>query len=203
MKRMKPMIFILVLIFTIGSISVYAYRLFSYRLIGGVYNRQYTIQGNEIVSYGGEVLNYGAYVRDSFNNWNNAVNSTNTLEDVLITETSDVTQSEFDFYCMDYGETPWIGWTNYHDLNNISINPDHQAPTTDWKYSEININVRKLVQDKVILGGDSGIRGTFAHEIGHALCLSHVTLNTAVMYNDFPQPEVPNYDDVNGVKAAY
>lgn len=91
-----------------------------------------------------------------------------------------------------YGNTGWSGkCTNYRDW---AVGGAIDSSVIDANYTYLKASHYNLTKNK----------GVFAHEIGHALGLDHVSGSNKLMYdNDGRTVYKPTSDEVNGVNHLY
>lgn len=157
-----------------------------HRLSGGVYGRQYWLDGSIGSSLGSEI--YSAKW-----SWGNATAL------VAWAQTQTKTSAEMEFYQSSV-VLPACGYTQHYD-NGDPVAVDSDAEDWDW--------------GKVILTSDLGTsgsgcdnrRGALVHEIGHVMGLAEVYSGTAIM-NYYLQIRKlgwtsPKADDIGGIDHLY
>lgn len=92
----------------------------------------------------------------------------------------------------DYGNVSWSGrCTNYREL------------IVGYNYSDSVIEGNLYYLNKSTYSA-SKVKGVWAHELGHALGLAHVSGSNKLMYdNDARTVYQPTYDEVDGINALY
>jgi predicted Zn-dependent protease len=182
--------------------QAFAYVTIGYKLIDGVYDRQFTVPFNANYTYNGTTVDYGPIIRAAVTDWNNKVNAGccwwSEKTDVYYTETTDYSLSELDFYVYEYGNTGWRGFTEYYKSSGEQINPGGY-PTEDYAWNKAKLNVTYLHSNT-----STQIQGTAGHEMGHALGLKHSGTTDAIMYDDYRyRSQTATTDDEDGVRAVY
>jgi hypothetical protein len=203
------------LIFTIVFSTMFATQAFAYviyesgaRWTGGVNSRQYTIPTNAMYNYNGRIVDYGLIIGAATQSWNDKVNAGccfwSDKTDVHLTETTDYSISDVDWYVYDFGDIGWRGSTEFFVLGsgNASMGIDsdgEEQPTENYDWTKNRLNVW------AIHSSTTGIRSTVAHEYGHTFGLQHNNNYSGSVMSPYTtsRPTDPTSDDESGVRAIY
>lgn len=175
------------IIFTLFTILVFstAQQAYAYALLGG---KQKT---NNIkyypLDFNGTYEKIGKPFNDALADWN----ATKTKISFTY-NTNGLSGNQITVKAKDYGNVPWSGrCTNYRDWIVAGDYTDSTVEGNLWYLNKSTYNT-------------DDVKGVWAHELGHALGLEHVSGKDKLMYeNDGRTVYKPTSDEVNGINYLY
>lgn len=178
---MKKLIVFTLCMFLTFAAAQYAY---AYELLGGKHktnNITYTTR-----DFNGTYEKIGQQLGNAIADWN----ATSTKITFSAHLGSTTIRPQIVIKSDDYGKTGWSGRaTNYREW----------VTTGDYVDSVVQGNLYYLNNY-----GASTVKGVWAHELGHALGLDHVSGDNKLMYdNDGRTVYKPTSDEINGVNSLY
>ena len=171
------------------STSVFAYNPIGGKFSRGVSNTCYYVDSTASA--------YTTRINAAANNW---VNTGHGWNPIYMTPVSSNYLTHMDFYGK---TTSFWGDSNIRGETRMFTNSGQditsKAHNTNWMYAEIYVNT------SVVSTNTIQTQGTFAHEMGHAFGLDHVSNVNALMhrYSNERLTHVVSLDEHNGINALY
>jgi len=196
---------VLVLLFTTVSTPAFAVT-YSYKMNGGITNREYNLPPNTSITYDGVTKDYAYIFNSAVSQWNSAVeiipNNYNRHVDLHFSASSSYANSEIRFAAFEFSEhTSLFGLTRFYrgDGTVFALG----EPNQDWNAALCQLNLSTTHTQWTY----TRLITLAQHEMGHGIGLNHsVTFNTtdSAMYSDprYAATTPQNYD-VNDVNSKY
>ena len=122
---------------------------------------------------------YTKYARDAVSMWVYTTSSVGVTTPISIVETSTKSEAVFEFVSSSDLPSGTVGYCEYHKSNNI-IEPDSNGVLANYGWARVYISTGNMVDLSMTTAQR---KATFAHELGHAMGLAHMTCDpTSIMH---------------------